>query len=58
MDALFSLGRDPRARQAAVGEAGAPFELARILDFGARLCITEPCYLLEAARSLLPCVAP
>jgi hypothetical protein len=41
----------------AVGEAGAPFELARILDFGARLCITERCHLLDDARSLLPCVA-
>ena len=43
----------------AVGEADAPFELARILDFGARLCITERCHLLDDARysSLLPCVA-
>jgi hypothetical protein len=28
------------------------------LDFGARLCITERCHLLDEARSLLPCVAP
>jgi hypothetical protein len=45
---------DRRGRQAAGGEAGAPFELARILDFGTRLCITERCHLLDEARSLLP----
>jgi hypothetical protein len=41
-----------------LGRRGAPFELARMLDFSARLGITEGCHLLDDARSLLPCVAP
>ena len=56
MNALLRPDGDRRG-PAAVGEAGAPFELARILDFGPRLRITERC-IRRRWRPLLPWWTP